>query len=156
MFRRKVGQCSAGAQRRLLRALFGALLAGTASLAAPAASALDLTVGIHLISAEVARTDEQRERGLMFRESMPTNHGMLFVFDQDGKQCMWMRNTPLPLAVAFLDADGTIANVEEMRPNTDSIHCSVRPVRYALEMNAKWFEQRKIKAGHAIRGLPAR
>lgn len=113
-----------------------------------------LSAGMHLIQAEVAQTDPERQQGLMFREKMPNNHGMVFVFDQPNTQCMWMKNTLLPLSVAFIDADGKIVNIEDMQPQTLDNHCSAKPVKYALEMNLGWFKQKNIKPGLAIQGLP--
>ncbi|HEU4621763.1 MAG TPA: DUF192 domain-containing protein [Burkholderiaceae bacterium] len=113
-----------------------------------------LSAGIHLIHAEVAATSSQRSVGLMMRQTMSPNGGMLFLFDQPEKQCMWMRNTLLPLSVAFLDDDGTVVNIEDMQPRTEDIHCSTKPVRYALETHQGWFSRRGLKAGAKIGGLP--
>lgn len=114
-----------------------------------------LTAGVHLITAEVAATDPARSRGLMFREKLAPNHGMLFIFDGKQIHCMWMRNTLIPLSVAFIDDDGTIANIEDMQPKTEVSHCATRPVRFALEMDKGWFAARGIKPGARIGGLPA-
>lgn len=113
-----------------------------------------LTAGIHVIQAEAATTVAQRSKGLMMRATMPINAGMVFRFDEKGAHCMWMRNTLLPLSVAFIDDDGTIANIEDMDPQTDDTHCARRPVRYALEMNKGWFSKRGISPGMKIGGLP--
>ncbi|MEO5844033.1 MAG: DUF192 domain-containing protein [Caldimonas sp.] len=113
-----------------------------------------LNAGIHNINAELASTPRQREIGLMFRTAMPTNDGMLFVFDQSGQQCFWMRNTLIPLSIAFLGDDGGIVNIEEMKPQTLESHCSVKPVRFVLEMNQGWFAKRGIKPGSKLRGAP--
>jgi uncharacterized membrane protein (UPF0127 family) len=113
-----------------------------------------LTAGFHLINAEVASTPEQRAIGLMHRPTMPANDGMLFVFERPGQQCFWMKNTLLPLSIAFLDDDGTVVNIEEMKPQTLDSHCSAKPVRFALEMNQGWFSKRAIKPGAKITGAP--
>lgn len=113
-----------------------------------------LNAGIHVITAELARTPEQREIGLMFRESMPTNHGMLFIYDQPGQQCFWMKNTLLPLDVAFIADNGTVINIDRMKPRTLDSHCSAKPVRLVLEMNDGWFAKRGIKAGSKLTGKP--
>jgi uncharacterized membrane protein (UPF0127 family) len=113
-----------------------------------------LTVGMHVIKAEVAANNPERQQGLMFREKMDSNAGMVFVFDQPSKQCMWMKNTLLPLSVAFLDDKGIVINVEDMAPQTLESHCSANPAKYALEMNLGWFKQRNIKPGIPIGGLP--
>lgn len=113
-----------------------------------------LSAGMHMIKAEVAATDPHRQQGLMHREKMANNAGMVFVFDQPMTQCMWMKNTLLPLSVAFIDDQGKIVNIEDMKPQTLESHCSTKPVRYALEMNLGWFKQKNIKPGMAIEGLP--
>jgi uncharacterized membrane protein (UPF0127 family) len=111
---------------------------------------MELTVGFHRIEAEVAATPEHRMVGLMHRKSMPQQRGMLFVFPQVERHCMWMRNTFLPLSVAFLDEKGVILNVEDMQPETENNHCAAKEARYALEMNLGWFKARGAKAGTAI------
>jgi hypothetical protein len=113
-----------------------------------------LNAGIHNINAEVAATPQQREIGLMFRSAMPTSDGMLFVFEHPGQQCFWMRNTLIPLSVAFIGDDGSVVNVDDMKPQTLDSHCSAKPVRFVLEMNQGWFAKRGIKAGSRLRGGP--
>jgi len=113
-----------------------------------------LNAGIHNINAELASTPQQREIGLMFRTAMPANDGMLFAFEQPGQQCFWMRNTLIPLSVAFLGDDGSVVNIDEMKPQTLDSHCSAKPVRFVLEMNEGWFAKRGIKAGSRLRGGP--
>lgn len=113
-----------------------------------------LTVGMLNISAEVAQTPEERATGLMYRTSMGISRGMLFVFEQPGVQCFWMKNTLLPLAVAFLADDGSIVNIDEMKAQTLDSHCSTKPVRYVLEMNSHWFDKRGIKVGTKLHGGP--
>jgi uncharacterized membrane protein (UPF0127 family) len=130
------------------------LCACAAALAQPAFPVTSLTAGIHLIRAEVAATENQRQQGLMFREKLGPNEGMVFLFGQPAGICMWMKNTPLPLSVAFIDDDGRIVNIEDMKPHTTESHCATKPVRYALEMNQGWFKQKNIKPGAVIGGLP--
>ena len=96
------------------------------------AQSVQLSAGMHLIQAEVAATEEQREQGLMYREKMPANAGMLFVFGNPSTQCMWMKNTPLPLSVAFIDASGKIVNIEDMQAHTLDSHCSTKPCPCAM------------------------
>jgi uncharacterized membrane protein (UPF0127 family) len=116
--------------------------------------AVQLRAGMHLIQAEVAQTDEQRAMGLMHRRSMPVNAGMLFVFDVPARQCFWMRNTLLPLSIAFVADDGSIINIADMQPMTEISHCSAKPVRFALEMNQGWFAKRGVKPGARLSGGP--
>jgi len=117
-------------------------------------AAIRLQAGIHNITAEVASTPEQRQIGLMLRPSMGANEGMLFVFEQQGQQCFWMKNTLIPLSIAFVADDGTVVNVESMKAQTLEGHCSEKPVRFALEMNEGWFAKRGIKPGSRLRGSP--
>ncbi|WP_296490208.1 DUF192 domain-containing protein [Rhodoferax sp.] len=113
-----------------------------------------LTAGMYLVDTQVAATPEQRATGLMFRRQMPQAEGMLFVFEQAGEQCFWMKNTLLPLTAAFVADDGTIVNLVDMKPQTDDSHCSEKPVRFVLEMNQGWFAQKGIKAGFKLSGPP--
>lgn len=113
----------------------------------------ELSIGMYRIEAEVAATQENRMVGLMQRRSMPANHGMLFVFTEQQRHCMWMRNTLLPLSVAFLDEQGRILNVEDMQPQTEDNHCAAKPARFALEMNLGWFKQKGLAAGTKINGV---
>ena len=115
---------------------------------------MTLSAGIHQIDTQVAATDEQRQIGLMYRAEMPYAEGMLFVFDMPSKQCFWMRNTLLPLTAAFVADDGTIVNLEDMKPKTSEPHCSAKPVRFVLEMNQGWFAKKGLKAGSRIAGPP--
>jgi uncharacterized membrane protein (UPF0127 family) len=132
-----------------------AALAPSPAQAQPALPTVKLNFGIHLVTAELADNDASRMRGLMFRERLAPNNGMLFVFEARAVHCMWMRNTLIPLSVAFIDDDGSIVNIEDMQPKTEVSHCAARPVRYALEMDKGWFAQRGLKAGAKMSGLPA-
>ena len=113
-----------------------------------------IAAGMHLIDTQVATTPDQRATGLMYRESMPTHEGMLFAFEQATVQCFWMKNTLLPLTAAFLTDDGTIVNLENMKPGSTESHCSKRPVRFVLEMNQGWFTKKGIKEGFKLKGTP--
>lgn len=115
--------------------------------AQPTLPMVTLQAGIHLVKAEVADDERKRAIGLMFRESLAPNHGMLFVFREKAGHCFWMRNTLIPLSIAFLDDDGTIVNIEDMAPRSEDSHCPKRPVRFALEMEQGWFGQRGLAAG---------
>jgi uncharacterized protein len=115
---------------------------------------LPLSVGMHRIDAQVALAPEERQIGLMWRKSMPAHEGMLFIFEQPTQQCFWMRNTLIPLTAAFVQDDGIIVNLADMKPQTTNPHCSEKPVRYVLEMNVGWFTKKNIKAGSKISGLP--
>ncbi|MCC6658373.1 MAG: DUF192 domain-containing protein [Rhodocyclaceae bacterium] len=129
---------------------FFLLLAGRAALAAPV---IELSAGMHRIEAEVASSNAERMTGLMNRPSMPMQRGMLFVFPEAAVQCFWMKNTLIPLSIAFLDDAGRIVQIADMQPQSLDNHCSVRPVRFALEMNAGWFKSRGLAPGAKINGL---
>jgi len=116
--------------------------------------AIRLSTGMHVLQVQVAQTPEQQQIGLMFRKTMGTNEGMLFIFDEPRQQCFWMKNTLLPLSVAFIDDSGTVANIDDMKPQTLNSHCSTKPVRFVLEMNVGWFDKRGIKAGSKFQGEP--
>ena len=115
-----------------------------------------LSAGMYLIDAQVAQTPEQRQIGLMHRREMPAQEGMLFVFEERGTQCFWMKNTLLPLTAAFVADDGRIVNLADMKPQTTESHCSDEPVRYVLEMNQGWFAKRGLKAGTQLGGFASR
>jgi len=113
----------------------------------PTLPVVRLQAGMHVIRAEVADTDRTRAIGLMGRESLGPNEGMLFVFDREAVHCFWMRNTPLPLSIAFLDDDGRIVDIAQMAPRSDDSHCPSRAVRFALEMEQGWFARHGIAPG---------
>lgn len=115
---------------------------------------IELKAGKEKIQAEVASTPESQQIGLMYRTSMGANSGMLFAFRDKAGHCFWMRNTLIPLSIAFIGDDGRIVNIEEMEARTENNHCPQKPVRFALEMNQGWFTQKKIKPGSLIEGLP--
>lgn len=123
--------------------------------AQPTLPTVKLTAGIHVITAEAATTNQSRTIGLMHRERLAPNHGMLFVFDDKAQQCFWMRNTTVPLTIAFIEDDGTVLQLADMAPKSEASHCSQRPVRYALEMEQGWFSRRGLAPGARIGGLPS-
>jgi uncharacterized membrane protein (UPF0127 family) len=110
-----------------------------------------LQAGIHRIKAEVARSQLERSRGLMLRKSLQPNSGMLFEFERAAMHCFWMKNTLIPLTIAFLDDDGTIVTLADMQPHDESSHCPEKPVRRALEMEQGWFKAKGLKVGDRIK-----
>ncbi|MEP6942665.1 MAG: DUF192 domain-containing protein [Betaproteobacteria bacterium] len=132
-----------------------ALLLGPAAGVSAAAdlSTVDLKIGSHKLVAEVAATPDTRTTGLMNRFSLRPDHGMLFVFDAPQPLAFWMRNTYVPLSIAFVGADGLILNIEDMAPRTDQTHPSRGLALYAVEMRKGWFAERGIKAGDRVDGL---
>ncbi len=113
-----------------------------------------LEIAGHRIEAELARTAEERQRGLMHRESLGENQGMLFEFPQADYYCMWMKNTPIPLSIAFIDEEGRIINIEEMQAQSEQTTCANNKAHYALEMNRAWFSQHQITNGQPLNNLP--
>lgn len=126
---------------------------GPALAQQPALPTTALNAGIHVIQAEVAATPATRAQGLMLRKALAPGAGMLFLFDESATHCMWMKNTLIPLSVAFIDERGQIVNIADMQPLDETSHCASRPARYALETNQGWFKKRGIAAGATIQGL---
>jgi uncharacterized protein len=139
---------------RFVAAFAAATLLATAQAQHSPLPEIRLSAGMHLIRAEVADTFDSRMQGLMHRRSLPPNGGMLFIFEQAEIHCMWMKNTLIPLSVAFLDERGAIINIADMQPHSEQSHCAARPARFALEMSGGWFEERGIGPGARLRGLP--
>ena len=134
-------------------AFLGAAAWITASVAFAELPILELSAGIHLIRAEVAYTFQTRAQGLMFRKHLGPNEGMFFVFPQSEPHCMWMKNTLIPLSVAFIDEKGKIVSISDMQPQTETSHCAAAPAKFALEMPAGWFATKGIRSGTTIQGL---
>jgi len=112
-----------------------------------------IRIGKHAIRAEVANTPESRRRGLMFRTRLASSSGMIFVFPHEQRISMWMKNTLIPLSVAFIDSDGRILNIATMQPNSEQTQSSKGPARFALEMNQGWFKDHGIESGARVTGL---
>jgi hypothetical protein len=112
-----------------------------------------LRISGHVLTVEIAHTEAVRSRGLMFRQSMGENSGMLFIFPQPGRHGMWMMNTDIPLSVAFVDEKGVILNIADMMPRTATAHRSAGAAKYAIEMNLGWFAARNVKPGERVMGL---
>lgn len=143
--------------RQIASALLG--LAACSSALAQNTPQLDLPrtrlgAGMFTIDTQLAATPDERQIGLMHRKEMPQYEGMLFVFDQPGVQCFWMKNTVLPLTAAFVDDSGVIVNLADMQPQSTDSHCSAKPVRFVLEMNQGWFKKKNIAAGYQLTGKP--
>lgn len=116
---------------------------------------LDLAIGMYRIRAEVAATEHERQVGLMNRSHLPAQAGMLFVFEKSAQHCFWMKNTLLPLSIAFLDSTGKIVDLADMKPQSEESHCPNRPIRYALEMNQGWFRSHGATVGAVVNGIPS-
>jgi uncharacterized membrane protein (UPF0127 family) len=116
---------------------------------------IPLAIAGKKLVAEVAATPEQRSIGLMYRFSLRPDHGMIFVFDRAEPQGFWMKNTYIPLSIAFIGADGRILNIADMAPRDESTHWSSGPAQFALEMRRGWFAERGIGPGDRVEGLHA-
>ena len=115
---------------------------------------LPLHLGPHAFQVEIAATPEQRQHGLMGRTYLPADGGMLFVFERPGRHCFWMRDTPLPLTIAFIDPAGRIAGLADMQPRSETRHCPATDIRYALEVRQGEFQRRGIGVRTEVSGLP--
>ena len=136
--------------KRLLLCMSFCIVAASASAEMPL---IELKAGKQTLTAEVASTDPDRMQGLMHRRMLPENRGMLFVFPNVAYHGMWMKNTFIPLSVAFIDDKGVIINIEDMQPHTLDAHNAKQPVRFALEMNLGWFRKHGIAPGTKLEGL---
>ena len=112
-----------------------------------------LRIKKHEIRAEIASTEQDRMRGLMFRDKLAENSGMIFLYPRAEASAMWMKNTRIALSVAFIDANGRILNIADMEPLSEKAHASSGAATYALEMNGGWFRKQRIKAGDLVEGL---
>ena len=147
---------AAGGLAALATSFVVLLAAGGSALAASPLPTTVLTINGHRITAEVATTPDERANGLMNRFSLQPDHGMLFVFEKPERLSFWMKNTYIPLSIAFIDGGGRIVNIEDMAPQTETTHWSRGPARYALEMRKGWFVERGIKAGDRVEGVDKR
>lgn len=125
--------------------------ARTASPQASASALPSMTLGQNKLQIELACRAEEQERGLMFRRDLPENQGMLFVFEQERSLNFWMKNTYLPLSIAYIDAAGTIVDIQDMQPLDETTHPSAKPARYALEVNQGWFKRHGVSVGTSIK-----
>ena len=120
--------------------------------AQPALSTIKLWLGAEEIAAEQAITSMQIQTGLMFRKEMPENHGMLFVFNEPHRASFWMRNTVLPLTCAYIDANGVVLEIRDMKPLDESpIEAVSDNVQFVLEMNQGWFARHHVAPGTVVK-----
>ncbi len=116
---------------------------------------VELRIKSARVFAEVVSKPEERTLGLMFRRSLAPDSGMLFIFDSADFQRFWMKNTLIPLSIAYIDSRSVITDILEMAPlDTTTPYLSSKPVLYALEMNSGWFQSRSILPGDTIKGIP--
>jgi uncharacterized protein len=110
-----------------------------------------ITVNGHSLIVELAATPAARTCGLSHREDLPQNRGMLFIFPSPGPETFWMKDTLIPLSIAFVDNAGQIMNIQDMIPmQTEELYSSQGPARYAIEVNQGWFERQGIAAGDQV------
>jgi hypothetical protein len=122
--------------------------------AALAGPPIDLVIGGVTVRTEVADDPSSRAVGLMGRASLATDAGMLFVYPDQARRSFWMKNTPLPLSIAFINRTGQIVHITQMQPLSEAPVPSVHPTMYALEMTTGWFEAHAVKVGQSVAGLP--
>ena len=140
---------------KVLALIASVLFASPVGARAAELPATALTIDQHKLTAEIARTPDERSTGLMNRFSLKPDHGMLFVFERTEPLAFWMKNTYVPLSIAFIAEDGRIINIEDMAPQTEDSHWSKGPARYALEMKKGWFAERGIGPGAVVKGISA-
>lgn len=139
-----------------MRTMGGWLVAACLAGGAQAAPEASLGFGEARLTVDVAVTPAERQRGLMHREALPAAHGMLFVFPQQAQQCLWMKNTSVPLSAAFLDDAGRVVDLIDLQPHDLTIRCSAGAARFAVEANQGWFARQGVRIGSPVEGLPAR
>lgn len=98
----------------------------------------------------MVRTEEEKAKGLMFREKLGKNEGMLFVYEQEEILSFWMKNTRIPLSIGFIAKNGKIVDIQDMQPFSLQSHVSARPAQYALEVNQGWFKRNGIQVGDFV------
>ena len=105
---------------------------------------------IAVVKAEIARTKEEQQKGLMFREELPDGEGMLFIYENDQVLSFWMKNTYIPLSIAYITYNGVITDIKDMFPHDERSVVSSRSVRYALEVPQGWFSRAGVKTGDIV------
>jgi uncharacterized membrane protein (UPF0127 family) len=113
-----------------------------------------LTIRDAVVYVDIAQTTEAREQGLMFRKNMPENEGMLFIYAEPDMLSFWMKNTEIPLSLAYIDETGRIFQFVDMKPHDETSHKSTAPAQYVLEVNVGWFRKHGVKTGDVIENLP--
>ena len=113
-----------------------------------------IMVDSHSVKVEVAALPDTRATGLMNRDSMPADEGMLFIYPNEAPRSFWMKNTRIPLDIAFISRDGTIVRIAQMQPFQETRTQSLYPATYALEMNLNWFESHDVQEGDKVTAIP--
>ena len=137
--------------RRIERAVFILVLLWISVAHSQGVLKVPLYIHQKEIWVEVAKTPEERNHGLMGRKHLGKDEGMLFIFEAEDYHGFWMKDTLIPLSIAFIDKDGRIVWITDMKPQTLDSHVPPIPILYALEMNKSWFSSHGIKAGDVVR-----
>ncbi len=116
-------------------------------------SVQEIQIGSHTIEVEVADEIHERRLGLMHRQSMEDNHGMIFVYPKAEERSFWMKNTYIPLTIAYIGSDCSIVHLADMVPLSTKGVPSVLPAQFALEMNQGWFQKNTVKVGDRLKGI---
>jgi uncharacterized membrane protein (UPF0127 family) len=139
--------------KRLIPRLVCTFMLSLPMLACASSELFRLSLGDGALQVEVAATQAQRAQGLMNRSQLDASRGMLFVYPVPAYFCMWMKNTLIPLSVAFIDAQGRVINIADMVPQTETNHCTRSNATYALEANQGWFARHGVQPGTQVIGL---
>lgn len=131
----------------LVPALLMLVLSGSCGRSSAGLVVIPIEIEGHKLKAEVAVSASEQSRGLMYRRELGRNAAMLFVYEDEETLSFWMKNTFVPLSIAWIDADGLIVGIDDMQPQTRTPHRSPRPAQYALEVNLGWFAERGIEPG---------
>ena len=115
---------------------------------------IELLLGTTTVVAEVADSDQERQMGLMYRELLGPDEGMLFVYPDSGVRHFWMKNTTIPLSIAYINEAGEIVRIKDLTPLSEQRISSEYPVKFALEMQQGWFGRNQVRMGHPVTGLP--
>ncbi len=121
---------------------------------APTLPTMEIVVDGKALTVEVADTPDLRERGLMERPALRRDHGMLFVYPDERQRSFWMKNTPLLLSIAYVDMDGEIVRIEDMKPYSTTPVPSLRKAMYAIEVTQGWFADKGVEVGDRVEKLP--
>lgn len=111
---------------------------------------VELTINEHKLMVEIAQTDKERQQGLMYRETLADDAGMLFIYPNEQQLTFWMKDTSIPLSIAFIDSDGVIVDIQDMDPFDETYHTSSQAARYALELNQGWFSEHGTAVGDIV------
>jgi uncharacterized membrane protein (UPF0127 family) len=137
--------------RRIKAILFSLLFVSFSVAHSQGLPQIPLYIKAKEIRVEVAKTPDERALGLMNRKQLEKDEGMLFIFESEGYHSFWMKNTLLPLSIAFIDKDGRIVDIKDMKPLSLDSHSPSKQVLYALEMNKGWFKKNGVKIGDLVR-----